>query len=75
MEVISIADIERLLGQPRHVINHTLIRYGPRSTKRVGITRVWDMKDLVLIKDSIAKTQDCVHSRTSKLQSDDRKRR
>ena len=35
--LISIADVQKLTGEPRHVINHALLRHGPEPAGRIGI--------------------------------------
>lgn len=56
MDYISISDLRAITGEPAHVINHALDRYGPEPTGRVGITRVWPREALDQIKESLRKT-------------------
>ena len=62
---ISIADIERITRQPRHVINHAINRHGPEPRGRVGITRIWNESDLPSIKRSLELTASDSRSRRS----------
>jgi hypothetical protein len=55
-DVISIRDLREITGQPSHIINHAIDRYGPEPAGRIGITRVWRRKDLPQIQASLAKT-------------------
>ncbi len=55
-DYLSIADLRRITGQPSHIINHAIERYGPEPAGRVGITRVWRREDLDQIKESLRKT-------------------
>jgi hypothetical protein len=56
MEILSIADLRQLTGQPDHVLNHAIRRFGPEPRGRVGITRVWSSDDLPEIQAALAKT-------------------
>jgi hypothetical protein len=55
-DFISIADLRRITGEPQHVINHAIARYGPEPSGRVGIIRVWRREDLGRILESLKKT-------------------
>ena len=55
-DFISISDLRRITGEPQHVINHAINRYGPEPAGRVGISRVWRREDLERILESLKKT-------------------
>ena len=57
MGVVTISDIQRQTGYPRHVVAHAIDRHGPKPSGRVGITRVWDAADLPRILESIERTR------------------
>ena len=57
MPVITLADVQRITGNPRHVVCHAIDRFGPEPKGRIGITRVWDADDLPKILESIARTR------------------
>jgi hypothetical protein len=59
-ELLTISDLRRLTGEPQHIINHALLRYGPEPAGRIGIARVWQRGDLPRIRESLDKT--AVHS-------------
>jgi len=56
-DVLTITDLRRITGKPRHVICHALDRYGPAPAGRIGITRIWKREALPLIRQSLAKTE------------------
>ena len=56
-DVLTVADLRRITGKPRHVICHALDRHGPEPAGRIGITRVWNRDDLPRIRESLAKTE------------------
>ena len=60
-DILTFADLRRITGEPSHVINHALRRFGPEPTGRIGIARVWRKDDLPAVQESLRKT--CVHSR------------
>ncbi len=55
-DLLSIADLRQITGQPRHIITHAIERHGPEPVGRVGITRVWRRDDLPRILESLNKT-------------------
>jgi hypothetical protein len=57
MGVITLADVQRKTGYPRHVIAHAIDRYGPEPSGRIGITRVWNADDWPRILASIERTR------------------
>jgi hypothetical protein len=52
-DVITLSDLRRITGQPAHVINYAIGRFGPEPSGRIGITRVWDKADLPVIHASL----------------------
>jgi hypothetical protein len=56
MKDVSIADFRRLTGQPDHVLNHALRRFGPPPRGRIGITRVWSSEDIPAVLSALART-------------------
>ncbi len=61
---ITVSDVRRMTGQPAHVINYAIGRFGPEPLGRIGITRVWDKADLPAIYASLERTR--VHSNLPK---------
>lgn len=55
-DLLTISDLRRLTGEPAHVINHALQRFGPEPRGRIGISRVWCRDDLQLIQASLRRT-------------------
>ncbi len=53
---ISVADVIRITGEPRHVVTYALSRFGPEPAGRIGITRVWLREDLPQIQEALRKT-------------------
>lgn len=53
---ITLADVSRFTGQPRHTIDYAICRHGPEPAGRIGITRIWPRADLGKILDSLRKT-------------------
>ncbi len=54
--LLTITDLCRITGQPAHIINHALRRYGPDPAGRVGIARVWNQSDVPALLHSLART-------------------
>ena len=52
----TLRDVMRLYGQPRHIVDYALDRYGPEPCGRVGIARIWRADDLPAIEEAIRKT-------------------
>ncbi len=55
-DLITLSDVRKQTGQPAHVINHALDRYGPEPAGRIGIARVWHREDLPKILAALEKT-------------------
>ena len=55
-DLLTISDLRRLTGEPAHVINHAIQRFGPEPKGRIGISRVWSNDDLPLIQESLRRT-------------------
>ncbi|HEX3999420.1 MAG TPA: hypothetical protein VHX65_12790 [Pirellulales bacterium] len=53
---IFIGDLRRLTGEPTHIINHAIQRFGPEPRGRIGISRFWSSDDLPLIQASLRRT-------------------
>ncbi len=53
---LSIADLSRITGQRRYVINYAIQTYGPEPSGRVGITRVWAASDLPKIRSALKRS-------------------
>jgi hypothetical protein len=60
---LTVADVRRITGQPAHVVNYAIGRYGPEPAGRIGNARIWRPEDLPKIRESIAKTQALALSR------------
>lgn len=54
--LLTIADLRRLTGEPAHVLNYAIERFGPAPIGRVGISRIWAPDCHPAIKASLAKT-------------------
>lgn len=52
-ELLTIADLERLIGKPRHQINYALQRFGPPPRGRVAGVRTWSHEDVEAITGAI----------------------
>jgi hypothetical protein len=55
-EFLTISDLCRLVGEPSHIVNHALQRFGPAPRGRIGIARVWLHEDLVALRESLHRT-------------------
>jgi hypothetical protein len=55
-DLLTISDLRRLTGEPTHIINHAILRFGPEPKGRIGISRVWSREDLPLIEASLRRT-------------------
>lgn len=55
-DLLTISDLRRLTGEPAHIINHAIQRFGPEPKGRIGISRVWFRDDLPLIQASLRRT-------------------
>lgn len=55
-DYLSIHDLERLTGEPRHILNHAILRHGPEPRGRVGISRLWAADDLPAIRAALELT-------------------
>jgi hypothetical protein len=55
-ELLTISDLCRLTGEPAHIVNHAIQRFGPAPRGRVGIARVWWMDDVVQLRESLHRT-------------------
>jgi hypothetical protein len=55
-EFLTISDLCRLVGEPDHIVNHALRRFGPAPRGRIGIARVWLQDDLAALRDSLHRT-------------------
>jgi hypothetical protein len=55
-DLLTISDLRRLTGEPAHIINHAILRFGPEPKGRIGISRVWSRDDLALIQAYLRRT-------------------
>lgn len=55
-DMLTISDLRQILGQPAHIIDYALDRYGPAPRGRAGMARVWSRKDLPRIRESLKRT-------------------
>lgn len=55
-DLLTITDLSRLTGEPAHIINHAILRFGPEPKGRIGISRVWPLEDLPLIEEALRRT-------------------
>jgi len=55
-DALFISDLRRLTGEPTHIINHAIARFGPEPKGRIGISRFWSLDDLPLIQASLRRT-------------------
>ena len=54
--ILTTAEIRRETGEPWHIINYAINRYGPEPVARLGMMRLWCRSDLSHIRASIEKT-------------------
>ena len=54
--ILTMGDLKRVTGEPYHVVNHAVNRFGPQPRARIGIHRIWDSSDLPAIRDSLDRT-------------------
>jgi hypothetical protein len=60
-DCLTLGDLRRITGEPAHVLNHALNRFGPEPAGRIGIVRVWRQDQVPAILASLQKT--CARSR------------
>jgi hypothetical protein len=53
---LTLRDVMRRTGQPRHIVDYAIDRHGPKHCGRVGITRIWRAEDWPQIEDAIRET-------------------
>lgn len=56
LRLLTISDLAACTGEPEHVINYAIKRYGPKPSQRLGIVRLWTEDDLPVLQDSIKRT-------------------
>lgn len=56
LRLLTISDLATCTGEPEHVLNYAIKRYGLQPSQRLGITRLWSESDLPAIQTSIDKT-------------------
>ena len=56
LRLLTISDLAAYTGEPEHVINYAIKRYGPKPSQRLGIVRLWTEDDLPVLQDSIKRT-------------------
>lgn len=55
-DYLTLGDLRRITGEPAHVLNHALNRFGPEPAGRIGIVRVWRQDQVPAIRASLEKT-------------------
>ncbi len=51
--LLTVSDLRKLLGLPRHRIAYAIDRFGPEPAGRMGTTRFWNESDLPSIVESV----------------------
>ncbi len=57
LDFVTVGDIERIAGHPKHVITRAIDRHGPLPAGRAGIVRIWSRDQLPEILASIERTR------------------
>ena len=65
LRLLTISDLAACTGEPEHVVNYAIKRYGPKPSQRLGIIRLWTESDVPLIQESIDRTAQKGRSRTA----------
>ena len=55
-KLLTLGEISRRLGAPRHVVDYAIQRYGIKETQRAGILRLFSEDRLESIKNAIKRT-------------------
>ncbi len=64
LQLLTISDLASRTGEPEHVVNYAVKRYGPKPSQRLGIVRLWIEDDLPAIRASIDRTAQKGRSRS-----------
>lgn len=54
--LLTTGDIARRFGEPDHVVNYALRRFGPEPSGHVGLTRTWMASQLPEIELALRRT-------------------
>ena len=65
LQLLTISDLAACTGEPEHVVNYAIKRYGPKPSERLGIVRLWTESDVPLIQESINRTAQKGRSRSA----------
>ena len=52
-ELMTIGDVAKALGVPRHRVSHAIEVYGVEAHQRAGIIRLWRREDLPAIASAV----------------------
>lgn len=63
-DILFISDLERLLGERRHVLDHAMKSYRIDPAGRAGIIRYWTRDQLDVIRSAVARSSDPSKRRT-----------
>lgn len=53
---LTLSQIAELVGEPRHIVNFAIARFGPAPSGRLGTTRFWSKDQLPAVRLSLSRT-------------------